>query len=420
MALKDLKYFQDDMETCSRCFHCKFINLEKVENQKYSQQCPSNVYFKWNTYSAFGRISWGLGLVHGDIELTPRVAEVAYNCNLCGGCDVSCKYTMDMEVLEPLYAERAECVKAGQTNPVLDKLVEGMKKGAPMVSCASGKKDWAKGLKVADYTTEKVPVIFHAGCMANYDDASAKAANAALSLLLKAGVKAGIAKDELCCGSLAYEAGYQDDAVEQAKKNVARFKESGATEIVTACSHCYQAFKVLYDKFELDLGLKVYHITEYLAQLIADGKLKLTKPVNMTVTYHDPCHLGRLSEPWIHWEGKLREKHIRVFDPPKTYRRGTYGSYDAVREVLKSIPGLQLVEMNRNKEVAFCCGGGGGVPDTNPEFAQWTANYRLDEAAATGAQALVTACPHCVKNFAAADTQGLKIYDIVELVDMAI
>ena len=345
-------------------------------------------------------MGFGLGLIHGRVEYTPKTAEVIYNCNLCGACDVSCKYAMEFDVLEPLYAMREECVKSGQTVPVWDKLVKTMQKQGPLIVGATAKKgQWFKDLTVKDYAREKTGVIYHAGCLASYDKAAGKVAAAAVSLLGKAKIDVGIAKDgELCCGGRAYEMGYRDEALKQAELNVARFKESGATDLVTGCAHCYQYYKVLYPKLGLDPGVKVWHITEYLAQLVEKGELKPTKPVNMTVTYHDPCHLGRLSEPWIAWEGVQRERHMRVYDPPRTLRRGTHGVYEPPRDVLKSIPGLKLVEMERIREYAWCCGAGGGVRETNPEFAQFTAAERMKEAEASGAEALVTACPHCISN----------------------
>lgn len=421
MALED---YASEMETCCRCSACKFIPLEEVTDYEHAEVCPSISRYNFHSYSGGGRMGFGIGLLRGRVDYTPKVAEVVYNCQLCGACDVSCKYAMEMDVLEPLYAIRRECVKNGQTVPVLDKLVVTMQKQGPMAHGVAGKLgQWYKDLEVKDYTKEKVKVIYHAGCLASYDKKSGEAARAALSLLKKAKVDVGIAADrELCCGGLAYEIGYEDEARKQAELNVARFKESGATELVTGCAHCYQYFKVLYDKLGLKSELKVWHITEYLAQLIEKGKLKPTKPVDLTVTYHDPCHLGRLSEPWIHWKGVQRERHMRVYDPPRTLRRGTYGVYEPPREVLKSIPGLRLVEMDRIKEYAWCCGAGGGVKESNPEFAEWTAAKRLEEAECTGAEALVTACPHCVQNFRAVEGSGraLKIYDIVELLDQAI
>jgi Fe-S oxidoreductase len=145
----------------------------------------------------------------------------------------------------------------------------------------------------------------------------------------------------------------------------------------------------------------------------------------MTVTYHDPCHLGRLAEPWIHWKGK----EIKVMgqmichEPPKQYRRGVNGVYDIPREILKSIPGLELVEMYRNRESAWCCGGGGGVREAYPEFANWTAMERIREAKAVGAKALVTACGWCRRQFMDGmekSADKIEVYDIVELVRKAL
>jgi Fe-S oxidoreductase len=180
---------------------------------------------------------------------------------------------------------------------------------------------------------------------------------------------------------------------------------------------------VLYDKFGLKGNLKVMHTTEYFAQLIKEGKLKPRKEVTAKVTYHDPCHLGRLGEPYIHWKGEQAQKHMRIYNPPKTFRRGSYGIYEPPREILRSIPGLKLVEMDRIKEYTWCCGAGGGVQETNPEFARWTATERIKEAESTGAGALVTACPHCVDNFNNAlegNGSHFKIYDVVELLENSI
>jgi Fe-S oxidoreductase len=243
-------------------------------------------------------------------------------------------------------------------------------------------------------------------------------------MLQKAGVDIGIAgENESCCGGRAYEMGYKEDFLNQARRNMELFKESGAETLVTGCAEGYYAFKVLYDKFGLKGNLEVLHITEYLDRLIKVGKLKPTREVAMRVTYHDPCHLGRLGEPYIHWEGKLIPGYQRRFDPPKRLRRGTYGIYEPPRDILRSIPGVTLVEMERIKEYAWCCGAGGGVNETNPEFAMWTAKERIAEATSTGVEAIVTACPWCVKNFKDADKESgnnIKVYDIVELLGKAI
>ena len=130
-----------------------------------------------------------------------------------------------------------------------------------------------------------------------------------------------------------------------------------------------------------------------------------------------------MGEHYIHWEGREVIDEIRTLDPPREYRRGTYGVYEAPRDLLRSIPGLKLVEMDRIKEYAWCCGSGGGVSESNPEFSMWTAAERINEAEITGASAIVTACPWCIKNFKEAvfrKGSHLEVCDIIELLDRAI
>jgi Fe-S oxidoreductase len=286
---------------------------------------------------------------------------------------------------------------------------------------------WAEGLDVKDLTQEKAEVLYHAGCRICYDEEHWPTARRAVTLLRDAGVDIGImGKDETCCGGRAYEWGYQAELVKYAEHNTETWKNLGIKQVVTSCACGYQAFKVLYDKIGMKMdGIEVLHISQYLERLIQEGKIKPKKDVPLKVTYHDPCHLGRLAEPWVHWEGK----EIKVMgqyishDPPKEFRRGANGVYEPPRNVIKSIPGIVLLEMDRIREYTLCCGAGGGVKEAYPDFALWTADARLEEAESTGAEAIVTACPHCVDNLNdAIDQRGkkIKVYDILDLIDQAI
>jgi Fe-S oxidoreductase len=422
MTLKD---YVRDMELCCGCSCCKFIPLEKVTDSQHSYICPSIARYNFNTYSGLGRLAFAKNLVDQKLDYSEKVLEVIYNCQMCGGCDISCKYAMDMDVLEPLYETRIQSVKSGHTLPILDKLVANMRHQGTLVPGAQVQRgQWAAGLGVKDITRDRAKVLFHAGCRVSSDKDLWKGAQAAVNLLKKAGADVGVAGDgESCCGGRAYQMGYEDDFLNQARKNMGLFKQWGVKTLVTGCADCYHAFKVLYAKFEVKGELEVVHVTEYLARLLQDGQLKPGKNVNLTVTYQDPCHLGRLGEPWIPWKGKEIPGPIRLFDPPRQFRRGTYGIYKEPREVFKSIPGLKLVEMDRTREYAWCCGAGGGVQETNPGFAKWTAAQRMVEAESTGAEALVTACPGCQQSFAGAlkgNASHLKVYDIAEILDKAI
>ena len=422
MALDD---YRTDMEMCCRCSICKFVPLEKLTESRHSWVCPSVSRYNFHTYSGGGRMNTGVALLQKELEYDDTLLDVVYNCQMCGACDISCKYAMDIDVLEPINEIRIKCVEEGHTIKTLDGIMNGLRNKDTMVpGVKAGRGAWAKGLDVKDLTKQKTKVIYHAGCRTAYNKDMWKVAAATVKLLQKAGIDVGIAgENESCCGGRAYQMGYKKELLNQARKNMAMMKKSGAEILVTGCADCYHAFKVLYDKFGMKGDLEVLHITEYLARLIKQGKLKPNKKVNIKVTYHDPCHLGRLGEPYIHWEGKPVPGHIRIFNPPKEFRRGTYGVYEPPRDVLKSIPGLTLIEMDRIKEYAWCCGAGGGVKESNPDFAGWTAKTRLDEALSTGVEAIVTACPGCEQNFK--DTlketgDKLKVYDVVELLEKSV
>ncbi|OGO31164.1 MAG: hypothetical protein A2Z29_03275 [Chloroflexi bacterium RBG_16_56_11] len=411
--------YQQDMETCCRCSACKFIPLENVKGFEHANVCPSISRFEFHAYSGGGRLGLGVALLEKKIDYSDKLLEVVYNCQMCGACDTSCKYAMDMEVLDPINEIRITGVAGGHTLPVLDKIIASLRQTGTMVPGSRAKRgDWAEGLDVKDFTKQKSEVIYHAGCRTAYSRDMWPAARASIKLMQKAGIEAGIAPEETCCGGRAYQMGYRDDAIDQAKRNMDAIKKAGAKTLVTGCAECYHAFKVLYDKFGVRGDLEVLHTSEYFDQLIRAGRLKPEKKVDLYVTYHDPCHLGRQGEPYIRWQGKRRPGQVILFDPPKEFRRGTFGVYGPPRDVIGSIPGIRLTEMARTKEYAWCCGAGGGVRETNPAFARWTANERIGEVAETGVEAIVTGCPGCEDSFREAIKaagNNLKVFDIVEL-----
>ncbi len=423
MALEDYKA---DMERCSRCSYCKWIPFAHVKSWRFAKGCPSIEYNKFQSYSAGGRLSVALSLLEGRSSYSDRVLDVAYKCLMDGSCDVACKVCRyNMEPLEAIREWRFRMVEEGrllpQHMPVIDNL---RKEDNMMMKPRAERGKWAKGLKVKDLTAAKAGVVFHAGCRFSYDEEQWQVARTAVTLLQNAGVDIGImGKDETCCGGRAYDMGYQGEFIKYAENNMEAWKNAGVKTVVTSCSDCYHAFKRLYpahgSKFE------VLHTVEYIDRLIKDGKIKLSKAIPMTVTYHDPCHLGRRGEPYVPWNGV--EKKIRgqivVHEPRKPRYNGAHGIYQPPRDVLRSIPGLQLVEMERIREYAWCCGSGGGVREAYPDFSSWTAGERIEEAKATGAQALVTACSWCERNFMDAvntNSTSMKVYDIVELVKQAI
>lgn len=424
MSLED---FRPMMERCSNCLNCRWIPFDKIKSQRFGENCPSISYNNFNTYSARGRFQLAQTILDGDVGFTDTVVDVIHNCTTCGLCDVTCKVCRyNLEPLEHNLELKARAVKEGKILPQQQPIIKSLKQEKTMLpgKLKANRSDWAKGLEVKDLFKEKAEVAFFPGCKYSYDEELQKVSRSAVELLLKAGVDLGLmGSADNCCAGRSYQMGLREEFNERANPNIKAFEAAGVKMIVTPCSDCYHSFKKLYTK--LGMQIEILHTVEYIDRLIQEGKIKFSKSVPMTVTYHDPCHLGRLGESFIPWEGEEKKifNQIHTWEPRRPRYNGAYGIYDAPRNVLNSIPGLNLVEMERIREYSWCCGAGGGCSDTYPEFSSWTAGERVAEANATGAEAMVTACPWCESSFMnAVDENGktIKVLDIIELVEQAI
>lgn len=401
------KYYWDlrkNAWNCARCSVCKWVDSWEVKSARFAKICPSSLFYLFDAYSCQGRMDVALALIDGTLkyEDSPALLDIFYKCNMCGGCDAMCKRVQDMEPLRVIQEMRTRLVGDGQLLPLHMPVMDNLRKEDNMMMKPKAERGkWAKGLKVKDLTREQAEVVFHAGCNFSFDETLGRTARTAVTLLQNAGVDIGImGKDEACCGCRAYEMGYQGELTKYAENNIEAWTNAGAKTVVTACSDCYYGFKHLYPA--LGSKFEVLHIVEFIDRLIKEGKLKFTKTVPLTVTYHDPCHLGRRDHVYVPGEAIM-------------------GLYDQPRNIIKSIPGVELVEMERIKEYAWCCGAGGGVKEAYPDFNAFTAQERIEEATATGAAALVTACPWCERNFLdSLNGSKMKVYDIVELVQQAI
>ncbi len=403
------KYYYDRKKVawaCSRCSACKWIDSWEVKSARFANVCPSNLRYLFDAYSCQGRMDIAFALMDGTLkyEDSEELLNVIYRCDTCGGCDASCKRVRDAEPLRVMLETRAKLVEDGQLLPQHIPVIDNLRKeDNMMMGRKSDRGKWAEGLDVKDLTTEPAAVVFHAGCQLSYDTERWQVARTAITILKDAGVDVGImGNDEACCGCRAYDMGYWGEFTKYAEHNIEAWKTAGVKTVVTTCADGYYAMKRLYP----DVGseFEILHIVEFIERLIKEGRIKFTKTIPMTVTYHDPCHLGRRANVYV--PGKAI---MGVYEPP--------------REILKSIPGLELVEMYRIRECAWCCGAGGGVREAYPDFSLWTATERIEEAKCTGAKAIVSACPWCERNFIDAINESgtdMKVYDIVELVKQAL
>jgi Fe-S oxidoreductase len=421
MALTD---YRADALRCTRCSYCKWIPFDLVKSARYAKGCPSVEANHFHSYSGGGRLITALSLMDGRSEVTDKVVDIAFRCQLCGNCDVACKVCRyDMEPLAALHELRAHLVEMERAPAVYEPIIEKVRAGlAGQGSTPAERTAWAEDLGFKDLSSEKAEVLFFPGCRYALDESLRAAVRTAAGVLARGGVDLGILPAAGCCGGLAHHMGYREEFAAAGAGMLEVWATAGVTTVVTPCADCCHTFKRLYPT--LGGEVEVLHTVELVDRLIKDGRLDLTTPVPLTVTYHDPCHLGRQGEPYVPWNGVEKKIYGQavVYDPPRPRYNGAQGVYQAPRDVLGAIPGLELVEMERTREAAWCCGAGGACREAYPEYSAWAASERISEAKATGADALVSACSRCELNFAeavAAAGDELHVYDVLELVARA-
>jgi Fe-S oxidoreductase len=413
-TLEDYKY---TMESCNQCGQCRFILGPKMKSWQYAEICPIYLRYKWDACSGQGLLNIAQELLEGTLGYEDGLIEHIYHCTTCGACDINCKSVRDMEVMDAILALRAKCVEDGQ-GPMPEhkkyrQLVESTNNiyGEPH-------NNRFKWLPQNIRLSEGGQTAYFVGCATSYQHQDI--ALNTIEILKAGGIDFTVLHtEEYCCGAPLWRTGQRETALRLAEHNLEVFRKQKIKTLITSCAECYGTFKGFYPRIT-ELDFEVVHITEVIQKMLKEGNIKLSNSVNLKATYHDPCLLGRLSELYVPWNGVI--KAYGYHEPPKQWRRGTYGVYDAPREILKAIPGIELVEMTRNEENSFCCGGGGGVPAAFPDFALWTARERLDEARSTGAEALISCCPFCQINFknALKNSNDLSYYDLTELVVKAL
>ena len=324
--------------------------------------------------------------------------EELWDCTTCSTCSERCP--KQVNPMDMLIALRSQIVERGRVHPNVKTALEStFRYGNPLTMPREDRAAWVGDAPVKNYE-EGREYLYFVGCTPSYDPRVQQVARSLARLMAKADVDFGIlGEEESCCGSEVRrlgEAGLFEMMVEE---NQELLKSLGIHKMVTTSPHCFNVFKNDYPKN----GMQVEHYTQLLSGLVdqdsgtARGHLSFTGSVDAKVTYHDPCYLG---------------KHNHIFEEP--------------RKVLLSIPGLQLVEMDRSREKSLCCEGGGGrmwLEGTNPGVR--LAQSRIKEALETGAEILATACPFClltleeaVKHLNAEDK--IRVMDIAEIAAQAL
>ncbi len=377
--------YADIVHRCFRCGYCKFTS-------DYSDfNCPTYRKFRFETYSPGGRMWLIRAWLNDEIKNSDRFQEILFSCATCANCVEHCVFTFSEDLVNIFISAREEMVNDGIIPPpVRDYLKNININGNPYKEPASERGKWAEGTLVETYKDQEY--LFYIGCVGSYDERGKKIAGAVGDLLVKAGLSIGILGDkENCDGNEVRTLGEAGLFQFLAEKNITLFRDLGVKKIITLDPHAFNTFKKDYPA--LDGEFEVYHYTQVLAPLIQSGKIPL-KELNDKITYHDPCYLGRHN-----------------------------GEYNAPRKILKAIPGIELVEMDRSRENAFCCGGGGGnfFTDILGGGEDSPSRIRVKEALDTGAGIIAVACPQCAKMLDDAVKieqldDRIKVMDVAEIV----
>jgi len=360
-----------------RCFQCGLCDTV----------CP------WNRVRSFSMRKLVRQATFGFTEIE---SEEMWLCTTCGRCPQQCP--RDVQQIESGIALRRVATEYGvfpaSVKPVRTAVGSLIGEGNPLGEDRKNRGDWAKGQSVKKFD-EEMEILYFPGCYPSFDPRSKKIAIATAKILNQAGVSFGILGDkENCCGESIRKTGDEELFKRLAKENIKTFIDNGVKRILVSSPHCYHTFKNEYPEFMV--SFEVIHITEYLFELMNQGKLELTKPFEKKITYHDPCYLGR---------------HNGIFDEP--------------REVLKKVPGLELAEMPETRIDSLCCGGGGGRVWMETQKGERFGDLRIDQAIEVGAELLVTSCPYCITMFEDSRiTMGadekIEIRDITEIIQEAL
>lgn len=373
-----------DLDACLQCGYCREV-CPVFEQDPWESASPRGKVYMLKQLDRSGLMDRILSIFEREVKVTDEFVRRVYWCTSCGMCEEECHVEIPFPELweevkgwlveqgvAPLEAHKAFLSRIGSVRN-------------PFAEPESTRGDWADEFKLSP----EPEVMYFVGCTESYR--MQKIAKSTAIVLQTAGVPFNMMGDEeWCCTSPLLRTGQSSLTESFAEHTQELMRRSGAKVMLTACAGCMATIKRDHTKAIGPLGYEVMHVSQYADRLIEEGRLKFERTVPRKVTYHDPCHLGR---------------HAGVFEPP--------------RNVIKAIPGIELVEMPRNRQKSRCCGAGAGFKAQFNEYAVNIAADRVQEAIDVGAEQMITTCPFCAVNLNAGAKQlGVRLptIDLMQLV----
>jgi heterodisulfide reductase subunit D len=370
--LRKLSY--DEVVKCNRCGFCL-------------PNCPIYKVQGLESASPRGRNAITRAVIEGRLGWSPEIEKSIFSCLGCGACTVAC--FPSLKTSEVVMQDRECLVNEGFYPKIADRLAKYIEQNYNISDEDNEERgEWRELLKEVPehlFEKERAAVLYFVGCVASFFPMVQKIPVNMTRIMEKGAVDFAIlGGEEWCCGYPLLGAGMEEKMKALVEHNLEKVREMGAKKIVFTCPSCYHTWKTFYQA-----DIEILSSSELLEQLLIDGKIPL-REINATVTYHDPCDLGRIS-----------------------------GIFDAPRAVLKSIPGIRLVELPNNRELSVCCGGGGNLEMVDPDLSGKVAQMKIEEILNTGADMVVTSCQQCVRTIATrAQRQkiDLVVKDLTDLV----
>jgi Fe-S oxidoreductase len=361
---------EDALYRCTKCGFCQAT-------------CPYYLTTREEWSVARGRLRMARAVIQGTLPLSGSTVRGIYHCFSCRACNVTCPSGVPVDDI--LIEARADLARQGLLPEPLARMGQTVTATGNLTGEeAQARRSWMQNLESDPPQADRHDTIYFVGCVSSLYPQTFGLPQGMARLLKRAGVDYGVlGGDEVCCGYPLYLSGLMDEARAMAQANLRAVREAGARRVVTTCPSCCRTWRTFYPEL---LGeehdLEIVHATQWLAE--ADLSLR---PLEKTLTFHDPCDLGR-----------------------------GLGIYEAPRDFLKRIPGARVVEMRNNRAEALCCGGGGNMESLDLENSKAVAQMRMEQAVEAGADYVVTACPQCKRTLAGVRIERrAQVVDIVEL-----
>ncbi len=371
-----IEQLQLDPWRCTRCGACLAV-------------CPTYRALGRETESPRGRLALARAWSEGRLCPAERTAELVYRCAMCAACNAACPGGLAVD--EILLGLRTSLAGERLLPTPLQRLAEAVGRQHNILGEEQAARTlWGEGGELLQGGPRPAEVVYFVGCVSALFPSSYALPQETARLLRAAGYDYTLlGGEEWCCGYPLLLNGQEAAVAPMAARLVAQVQALGARTVVTSCPSCYHALRHVYPRLVPEMPFQVAHASELLLRAVQEQRLQVQALPDTRVTYHDPCDLGRRS-----------------------------GLYDPPRELLRSLPGLELVEMRDRRENAVCCGGGGNLETMDPALAEEAARRRLRQALDTGATAIISACPQCRRTLAGAarrERARLRVWDLAEV-----